>query len=319
MSRGVPGPAATPLVSVVMPSHNSEPTLAESIRSVLQQTLADLELIVVDDGSGDGSLRIAQRCANQDPRIVVVPQANAGASAARNTGIRRARGRLLAFLDADDTWDPQFLAALTGALVEAGEPAIAYCGWQHLGGPVQSTAPYLPPIYETADKIAQLLEVCPWPIHALVLPRSLVVEAGGFDEELRLSEDFDLWLRIAPSVPLVLVPRVLAYYNHHGQQSTVDHARVSLSRWQVQRRFLKRHPQIARQLGRECVRRLTHGRLLYHAFERYWARDLRGARMMFRVLMRHGYGTPRDWLYMLPSVLPAGLHAGLVRLLERRT
>jgi len=96
-----------PLVSVIIPLHNAEPFVGSAVRSVLEQTWPDLEVILVDDGSTDGSL---EQCkALTDPRIRLIRQPKRGASAARNLGIRAARGRYLAFLDADDCWKPDKL------------------------------------------------------------------------------------------------------------------------------------------------------------------------------------------------------------------
>src|SRR5260221_13338575 len=101
---------AAPLVSVVIPAFNAEAHIAEVLDSVRQQTLHDLEVILVDDGSTDGTVREAQRLAG-DLDLTVMCQANAGPAAARNAGIRRARGRYCAFVDADDLMLPQRLAA----------------------------------------------------------------------------------------------------------------------------------------------------------------------------------------------------------------
>ncbi|HZV11070.1 MAG TPA: glycosyltransferase family 2 protein, partial [Novosphingobium sp.] len=93
-----------PTVSVIMPVYNVEPYVAEAITSVLAQTYADFELIIVDDGGQDRSVEICQGF--EDPRIRIVHQANRGLAGARNTGILAARGRYLAFLDSDDRWLP---------------------------------------------------------------------------------------------------------------------------------------------------------------------------------------------------------------------
>ncbi|MBA8795005.1 CDP-glycerol glycerophosphotransferase [Friedmanniella endophytica] len=103
-----------PKVSVIVPIYNVEAYLDECLHSIRAQTETDLEIVVVDDGSPDGSLAIAQRHARQDPRVVIVRQANAGLGAARNTGVRRARGRFLTFVDSDDLLPPQALRQLLG-------------------------------------------------------------------------------------------------------------------------------------------------------------------------------------------------------------
>ena len=83
---------------------------------------------------------------------------------------------------------------------------------------------------------------------------------------------------------------------------------MAINHWKVQRDFLAHNPRVARTLGKEGSRRLTHGQLLQRGYERYWEGDLPGARKIFRRVMRHGYGAWSDWLRMAPSVLPTPLH-----------
>jgi glycosyltransferase involved in cell wall biosynthesis len=109
---------STPRISVIIPAHNAERWLQNTIASVLQQRMQDLEVIVVNDGSTDGTGRLAR--AFQDPRVVVVDQANRGVSAARNTGIAHARGEYLTFLDADDAMLPENLELKLEALGKHG-------------------------------------------------------------------------------------------------------------------------------------------------------------------------------------------------------
>src|SRR5688572_10206944 len=99
-----------PAVTVVMPAFNTESYIHGAIASVLRQTMAELELIVVDDGSSDGTFDVARQFADSDPRVRVLHQENAGCAAARNAAIAVARGRYIAVLDSDDEWDRTFLA-----------------------------------------------------------------------------------------------------------------------------------------------------------------------------------------------------------------
>src|SRR5262249_39213835 len=99
--------ADAPLVSVVLPAYNAERTIAASLASIAAQTVTELEVIVVDDGSTDDTIRVAKSTDRGDLRVI--SQANAGHAAARNTGVSAARGRYVAFLDADDLWLPEKL------------------------------------------------------------------------------------------------------------------------------------------------------------------------------------------------------------------
>src|SRR5262245_25002643 len=103
--------------SIIIPCFNGGRWLAEAVRSCLEQTTADLEVIVVDDGSSDDSHAIAARCASSDPRVRVIRQTNQGVGAARNTGLAAAVGRYVNFLDADDLFEPEKLEA-QGAVLD---------------------------------------------------------------------------------------------------------------------------------------------------------------------------------------------------------
>lgn len=116
-----------PLVSVIVPVYNAERYLRQCVRSVLQQTISDLEVILVDDGSKDDSLTICNDLAAEDPRVQVVSTKNGGAGAARNAGIAVATGTLLYFLDADDWVEPELLQRLTEKINLADEGTMAIC------------------------------------------------------------------------------------------------------------------------------------------------------------------------------------------------
>lgn len=305
----------SPCVSIVMPCYNAADHLARSIGSVRAQSLPDWELIVVDDGSRDESWSRLQQMANEDRRIRPYRQENQGAAAARNRALREVSGRYVSFLDADDYWQPDFLQRMSAALETTPAAGLVYCGWRNVGLGEARDKPFVPPDYESADKVEKLLAGCRWPIHAAMVRSSLIADSRGFDETLSSCMDYDLWLRIGTNTRLLRVAEVLAIYHHHGDgQITQNRARIALNHWRVQQKFLRAHPDIAARLGPHEVRRLTAGELLQRGYASYWEGDLRAARGIFRQVMRLGYGAPRDWLYMLPSLLPEPLHRALRRL-----
>lgn len=180
--------------------------------------------------------------------------------------------------------------------------------------------PFIPPDYETPAKLEALLGGCRWPIHAALTQRAAIMAAGGFNPHYANAEDYALWLQVATVAPIARVGEVLAFYHFHGAaQASANHARAALQLWQAQREFLASHPQNVSQIGRDQAATLSHGTLMQHGFERYWARDLEGAQHIFRTVMRYGYGAPRKWLYMLPSWLPLSWHQTMLQLFERLT
>lgn len=300
-----------PLVSIVMPCYNAAAHLPTSVGSVLAQTFPDWELITIDDGSSDTTLNWLQ--AQTDARIRPLSQANLGVSAARNAGLALARGRYVAFLDADDTWTTNFLATMVAALEASPEAVLAYCGWQNLGLPGGRGEPFVPPDYETAAKAETLFAGCRWPIHAALVKRETVLATNGFDPTLTNAEDYALWLNVATTAPIVRVPEVLAFYHFHGgAQASADYARAALQHWQAQQQYLARHPAFSDALGAAHVRALTSGELLKRGYACYWQRKLPAARQIFRAVMKQGYGTLTDWKYMLPAWLPESWHRWLI-------
>ena len=163
-----------------------------------------------------------------------------------------------------------------------------------------------------------MLKDCRWPIHAALTRKTAIQEVGGFDERYPTSEDFFLWLRIAANHSLVRVPSVLAYYHHHsGPRATRNLINMARNHWLVQREFLHDHPEVPRRLGKRRVKELTDGVLLQRGYSCYWHRDLEAARVIFRMVMKTGYGALNDWKYMLPSLLPFFLHQALVDIKDK--
>ncbi len=299
--------------SVVIPCFNGAAYIAQAVDSALAQTWEEKEIIVVNDGSTDSSSEVLSRYGD---RIKVIHQANAGLPAARNSGIRAASGGFLAFLDADDYWAPEFLEKSIDALNATGAD-ISYCGWQNIGLPGPRGKPYVPVEIETLpNKLEVLVTNTQWPVHAAVIKRNILDTVGGFDERWRCCEDFAFWLKTATRSKLVRVPEVLAYYRHHPAQMTKNRALQAVSHWRIQQEFLAKNSAIVRSLGLRRVREISEGELLKRGYECYWARELKAAREIFRIVMRRRYGRWRDWKYMLPCLLPESVHRGLISLLD---
>lgn len=301
-----------PAISVIMPNFNGAQLISRSIDSVLLQTFHDLELIVVDDGSDDDSVAVVNGV--HDKRIRLLQQNHEGVCAARNRGIECARGEYIAFLDSDDTWASTCLERLHEAILRAPGAAIAYCGWKNVGLGEERDKPFIPPDYETPDKMELWIRNSRWPIHAALTKKTAILAVGGFDPRFPTSEDFLLWLQIVGKNKIVRVPEVLAFYYHHeGPRATRDRVRMAINHLEAQGDFLQKHPGIRKMLGRHKVRDVTVGELLNRGYECYWQGDLENARKIFRRVMKAGYGAASDWKRMLPALLPLNLHKRLIR------
>lgn len=307
-----------PLVSIIMPCFNAAKYIENTITRLFEQTYSCFELIVVDDGSRDESLAILNRLSGYYPAISVVTQANQGAGAARNVGLKLARGEFVAFLDADDGWDAEFLSVMVAELVSNPDVVLVYCGWQNLGLQDKFCRPYIPDDFERKEKILEILAACPWPIHAALIRKAVIDQVGGFDESLTSCMDYDLWLRIAVPGLIHRVEKVLAYYFHHdGDQITKNRLKIALNHWHVQQKFLRAHPDVVNKIGKERVADVTKGRLLRQAYKNFWDRDLITAQTLFRKLLFSGYFCIADLKYMLPALLPYGLYRNLIVFFDR--
>lgn len=200
------------------------------MNSVLAQTASDWELIIVNDGSTDGTCDILERCCAQDPRIYVHHQPNGGVSAARNAGIARASGAYLAFLDADDEWYPDCLETFQRALAAYPQAVMVGCAFDIVlqNGRRTDTTEYFRGRSELvyledflgayADDIRAK---CYHPITTCV-QRTLVQQVGGFREGCRIGEDLALSLVVAAYGPVVLCAHKVAVYNRCNSVATRD-------------------------------------------------------------------------------------------------
>ena len=307
-----------PLISVIMACYNAAPYIEEAISSVLQQTVADAEVIVVDDGSTDDSTAIVSRLASDHPQQVQLKhQQHSGPYPARNLGLSLARGDFVAFLDADDWWREDCLETLMQALQDSLAD-LAYCGWQNVGDHNLNPEPHIPPAYEDGDPVEAFLTGCPWPIHAALVRRPVLEAVDGFSERLFSSMDYDLWLRIlAHTDNIIRVPEVMAYYRWHGD------GQISSTRWQqvlnaiqVRRDFVENYPDKVKHLTAETLYQLVDGQLLREAYRTYWSRDLANAQQLFRAAFTRRAWQLKDLKYVLPALLPSRLFRGIVSMVS---
>jgi glycosyltransferase involved in cell wall biosynthesis len=298
-----------------MPCFNAESYVVQAVESALGQTYRDIELIVVDDGSTDGTARILGRYRRD---LTLIHQSRGGAFVARNRGLSAATGEFVAFLDSDDYWDAACLEKLHAALLQHGAD-VAYCGWQNLRTGTGGNEPYVPPDYNAGDVVAHFLGSCPWPIHAALTRRRVIDALGGFSERRRSAMDYDLWLRLlGVTRNIVQVPEVLAFYRWHdkGQISSVRWRQVLDAR-EARRAFAANHPGLVRCLQSSRLRTLLNEPVRTAARECLWRRDLVSARILFRAALGFGALRPSDAKYAMASLLPSRAFSMIVGLMDK--
>jgi peptidoglycan/xylan/chitin deacetylase (PgdA/CDA1 family) len=204
--------AHNPLVSIVVPAHNAEVTLARALDCLLDQEIVDWEAIVVDDASTDATAAIVAGYVEHDGRFRTLSSCAYSAAGARNSGISTARGRWLMFLDADDWVDASFLAKMLAALEAAPDAVAVYCGSRRVM-PDGELTPSSIPTEVAIQPFETFARRCAIRTHALLVDRETIVELGGFDVSLRTCEDWDLWQRLARlGKRWVMVDEPLAFY-----------------------------------------------------------------------------------------------------------
>jgi glycosyltransferase involved in cell wall biosynthesis len=232
------------LVSVVVPVYNRGAAVAPTLDSVLAQTLpsADVELIVVDDGSRDGSADWIEAHYGARPNVRVVRQPNAGVAQARNRGLQEARGQFIAYLDHDDIWEPTKLQRQLEAFEGHPEMGVVYCLWNQIT-PQGDTTPRgiesrvgLQVNWPQGQVFAKMLAGNFIVSMSVPLIRTgLLREIGGFDPETAPCDDWDLWIRLAQRAEFGFVNEALVNYIQHGEQqsrnlSAMERAAVRLLR-----------------------------------------------------------------------------------------
>jgi glycosyltransferase involved in cell wall biosynthesis len=211
-------------VSVVVPTRNRADLLPLTVRSALGQRNVDLELVVVDDGSDDDTVRLVTHV--DDPRVRLVRHERpCGVSAARNSGIAAARGRWVALLDDDDVWAPDKLATQLVAAGQVGRSWV-YTGDVGVDGDLQvvSGAPPLAP--EQVMAALPHHNAVPAGASNVMATADLFARVGAFDPDLHNNEDWDMWLRLAADGPPACVPRPLVAYRLHPGNASRNMARM---------------------------------------------------------------------------------------------
>jgi len=227
--------ASNPLVTAVLPVYNRAWCIRRSVESVLGQTYRPLELIVVDDGSADTTSDILrdiaqshganEKAAAADISLTIFRQENQGVSAARNAGIRRARGELIAFLDSDDVWLPEKTSRQVADLL--GHPRLMLSQtdeqWVRRGVRVNPTARHRK---RAGNLFKQSLELCMISPSAVIIRKGIFDRVGLFDESFPACEDYEMWLRITCRYEVGLLPEplVVKYGGHADQLSATVEA-----------------------------------------------------------------------------------------------
>ncbi|MEW6497413.1 MAG: glycosyltransferase [Cyanobacteriota bacterium] len=237
-----------PLISVVVPVYNGEKTIKETLESVLNQTLSDFELLVINDGSQDSTLEIISTI--KDSRIQVFSYPNAGLAASRNRGITHAASDYISFIDADDLWTPDKLELQFKALQENPQAAVVY-SWTDY---IDDSSQYLrrgSHITANGDVYAKLLVIdfLENGSNALIRKQALI-DVGSFDESLPAAEDWDIFLKLAAHYLFVAVPAPQILYRLSSNSMSANVVRQEAACVKVLNRAFTQAPESLQYLKR---------------------------------------------------------------------
>lgn len=206
--------------SVIIPLYNKAPYVAKAIGSVLKQTFTDYEVVIVDDGSKDDSFQIAQSVVERHENCVLLRQENAGVSVARNNGVAASKGEYLCFLDADDWWEQSFLEEMDKLIEDYPDAGIYGTNYTIVNETKRKTKVAEIGVEKGFEKglinycrvYAKTLAMPLW-TGAVCVPRRVFDEMQGFPKDIKLGEDFLLWIRIALKYKVAFLNKPLSYYN----------------------------------------------------------------------------------------------------------
>ena len=307
--------AQSPTVSVIMPAYNVEAFIVQALESACNQTISDIEIIVVDDGSEDNTARIVK--AFDDHRISMIHKENGGCASARNAGIHVAKGNFISFLDADDYWLPNKLERELESFYRQPHVDLIFSLSFVINEEGKELGVLKSGTFRSFSFKDLFIENPVGNGSSVLIRKRALDQAGPFDESLPASSDCDMWLRIAKlrTDNFVCLPEPLTYYRRRHSQTTGDWARMQKSIAVVEAK--------ARLVDPETVSKVVHlarcNKNRYLAFIAYEDGDIKNASFLlmksFAAAPLTFSGKPLSWVLacalILKGFLPRKLHAAL--------
>lgn len=270
--------------SVVIPLYNKASYIVDTVNSVLKQTCQDFEIVVVDDGSKDDGLARLETV--KDARIKIIKQKNQGVSVARNTGVWNSEGEYIAFLDADDSWNEDYLEEMKRVIADYPQAGIYVTGYNVLmaDGKVKYSNPEAENRYGLIsywESLKQGYDLV-W-TSATVIRRSAILDAGGFKPGEKIGQDMDMWARVAQQNKLVAYSeKRCVNYNRNAENNARLRVRIANADafMKVLRQELQNDERT--ELEKECIESKLRKKVVVYIFTTILAKDRSGARALIK-------------------------------------
>lgn len=288
-------------VSVVIPCYNGLPYLSQALESARAQTHRPEQIIVVDDGSGDRSAEVVMEYAEQHPDagVELLRQENAGEPAARNTGIKAARGEWVASLDTDDWWEPTKLEKQLNAAEAAGEQCVlVHTGVvHHFDDDRVEPKDMEGPARRVGWCTEALLEPASIGHPSILVRRQALCEVGGYDASYLQACDIDLYFRLSAVGTFAFVPEHLLHYRIHAGQMSASQAQQVRYHHRAVRRFMETNPEITDRIGRARFEEALSEHVRVKLESMYWRRRLKDFRALLAYADEEGLDNEqiRQW------------------------
>jgi glycosyltransferase involved in cell wall biosynthesis len=270
----------TPLVSIIVPIYNCERFIAETLKSTIQQSFLDFEILIVDDGSTDRSRSIINEFVMIDSRVKYIYQENAGVSAARNNGFRHSKGQYIAFLDSDDVWLPENLRTKLERF-KGGDIGLVHSDGLVIDQYSQKTETILKGTEGNVLDAMLLWRGTQIPGPSSILVKREVLETVGlFDENLSTAADKDLFIRIASRYKIARIEQVTWYYRIHGSNMHKDIATMERDILRLYRKAKEANLFVTEDFEKQCFS------AMYLILAASWAGDGKNLRRSFPFVLR---------------------------------
>lgn len=294
---------SNPLISIVMPCYNAEITLPETLQSIAQQTYEHWELVAIDDGSKDKTLKILNAFRSLYPtQVRIISHPNAGQVKSKNRGLEIAQGTFVAFMDSDDLWDPEKLSIQCAYMLEHPETGLCYTNGEYIDEASNHTGPIGINPRLTGQCLNEFLMGNAIVASSVIVRKNILNQVGYFDESLTACENWELWTRISSVSDIGVLDKPLVFYRRHSHNMSHNVEKMKRNRILVIQKNRHQYQSLFSDMGERTKT------ALYRAYEFFgenalWHLDIVEARRNLFKALRYQPAARKCWILLFKSFL----------------